>query len=40
MPRIGCGLAGGSWETIEPIIARTLGAKGLKVVVYDFRLQH
>ena len=24
MPRIGCGLAGGKWEHIEPIIFRTL----------------
>ncbi|WP_051887163.1 macro domain-containing protein [Chryseobacterium piperi] len=24
MPRIGCGLAGGKWEEIEPIIERTL----------------
>ncbi len=36
MPRIGCGLAGGSWEEIEPIIKRTLTDKGVEVVVYDF----
>jgi len=36
MPRIGCGLAGGSWEEIEPIINRTLTNKGVEVVVYDF----
>jgi hypothetical protein len=35
MPRIGCGLAGGKWEEIEPIIERTLVAKGMTVVVYD-----
>jgi O-acetyl-ADP-ribose deacetylase (regulator of RNase III) len=36
MPRIGCGLAGGSWEEIEPIIKRTLTDQGVEVVVYDF----
>lgn len=35
MPRIGCGLAGGSWDQIEPIITRTLVAAGLSVTVYD-----
>jgi hypothetical protein len=35
MPRIGCGLAGGQWEEIEPIIETTLGAKGVAVTVYD-----
>lgn len=36
MPRIGCGLAGGTWEEIEPIIERTLVAAGVQVMVYDF----
>jgi len=36
MPRIGCGLGGGKWETIEPIIKRTLIDKGVKVFVYDY----
>lgn len=36
MPRIGCGLAGGSWETIEPLISEAFSAFGLRVVVYDF----
>lgn len=36
MPRIGCGLAGGSWEQIEPIIERTLCAHDIAVYVYDF----
>jgi O-acetyl-ADP-ribose deacetylase (regulator of RNase III) len=36
MPRIGCGLAGGSWERIEPIITRTLSERGVAVTVYDF----
>ncbi len=33
MPRIGCGLAGGTWEKIEPIIAEEL--KTREVFVYD-----
>lgn len=33
MPRIGCGLAGGRWEDIEPIIERTLS--NVDVFVYD-----
>jgi len=36
MPRIGCGLAGGTWEKIEPIINDTLISKGIEVRVYDF----
>lgn len=36
MPRIGCGLAGGKWEMIEPIILKTLSNKNVEVVVYDF----
>ncbi|MCQ9634393.1 macro domain-containing protein [Chryseobacterium sp. WG23] len=36
MPRIGCGLAGGKWEQIEPIIERTLLNKNVEVYVYDF----
>lgn len=36
MPRIGCGLAGGKWEEIEPIIERTLLVKDVDVYVYDF----
>lgn len=35
-PRIGCGLAGGSWELIEPIIRETLCDKGVDVTIYDF----
>lgn len=35
MPRIGCGLAGGQWENIEPIIKRTLCASGVSTYVYD-----
>ncbi|WP_336689712.1 MULTISPECIES: macro domain-containing protein [unclassified Chryseobacterium] len=36
MPRIGCGLAGGKWEEIEPIIERTLLKNNVEVFVYDF----
>lgn len=36
MPRIGCGLAGGTWEKIEPLIIERLIDKGLSVTVYDF----
>jgi O-acetyl-ADP-ribose deacetylase (regulator of RNase III) len=35
MPRIGCGLAGGTWNRIEPIIADSLIASGIDVYVYD-----
>lgn len=36
MPRIGCGLAGGKWEEIEPIIKKTLLENSIEVYVYDF----
>lgn len=36
MPRIGCGLAGGSWDEVEPRVQRALGDKGVPVFVYDF----
>lgn len=32
-PRIGCGLAGGTWDKVEPIILETMG--DLDVTVYD-----
>jgi O-acetyl-ADP-ribose deacetylase (regulator of RNase III) len=35
MPRIGCGLAGGTWDRIEPLIQRTLVDAGLDAHVYD-----
>jgi O-acetyl-ADP-ribose deacetylase (regulator of RNase III) len=35
MPRIGCGLAGGEWSRVEPIIVETLCVKGIEVTVYD-----
>jgi O-acetyl-ADP-ribose deacetylase (regulator of RNase III) len=36
MPRIGCGLAGGRWERIEPIVIETLVARDVPTTVYDF----
>jgi len=36
MPRIGCGLAGGRWERVEPIIVRTLLEQDIDTIVYDF----
>ncbi|MGY5119721.1 macro domain-containing protein [Streptomyces sp. 900105755] len=35
MPRIGCGLAGGKWSRIEPLIAERLVGRGIAVTVYD-----
>jgi O-acetyl-ADP-ribose deacetylase (regulator of RNase III) len=35
MPKIGCGLAGGEWSHIEPIIVEILCGQGIEVVVYD-----
>ena len=37
MPRIGCGLAGGKWERIEPLLAARLADRGIAVTVYDHR---
>ena len=36
MPRIGCGLAGGKWEAVEPVIMEMLINKGIVVYVYDY----
>ncbi|GAA2499834.1 macro domain-containing protein [Winogradskya humida] len=36
MPRIGCGLAGGKWERIEPLVVESLCARDVPVTVYDF----
>ncbi|MEV3853614.1 macro domain-containing protein [Streptomyces sp. NPDC050095] len=35
MPRIGCGLAGGKWARVEPLVAEQLVARGISVTVYD-----
>ena len=36
MPRIGCGLAGGTWDRIEPLLKTSLTTNGIEVYVYDF----
>lgn len=36
MPRIGCGLAGGTWDEVEPIVRKTLADQDIPVTVYDF----
>ncbi|MEV6528915.1 macro domain-containing protein [Streptomyces sp. NPDC051639] len=35
MPRIGCGLAGGTWSRVEPLITQRLVQRGIAVTVYD-----
>ena len=35
LPRIGCGLAGGKWSEIEPLIERQICALNVPVFVYD-----
>ncbi|MFJ4679256.1 macro domain-containing protein [Kitasatospora sp. NPDC088783] len=35
MPRIGCGLAGGRWELVEPLIVEQLTRREVPVTVYD-----
>ncbi|MDH6115760.1 macro domain-containing protein [Kitasatospora sp. GAS204B] len=35
MPRIGCGLAGGRWERVEPLVLARLADRGIAVTVYD-----
>lgn len=34
-PRIGCGLAGGTWPEVEPLLTEYLINKGINVTVYD-----
>jgi O-acetyl-ADP-ribose deacetylase (regulator of RNase III) len=36
LPRIGCGLAGGRWERIEPLVVAALCDRDVAVTVYDF----
>lgn len=36
MPRIGCGLAGGTWDRIEPLIQESLLNNEIETYVYDF----
>ncbi|MFJ5779121.1 Appr-1-p processing protein [Streptomyces sp. NPDC093094] len=35
MPRIGCGLAGGRWSRVEPLVTGRLVRRGIPVTVYD-----
>ncbi|WP_405012673.1 macro domain-containing protein [Kitasatospora sp. NBC_01539] len=35
MPRIGCGLAGGNWTRVEPLVVSRLAERGVAVTVYD-----
>jgi O-acetyl-ADP-ribose deacetylase (regulator of RNase III) len=35
LPRIGCGLAGGTWKRVEPLIDARLCARDVPVTVYD-----
>lgn len=35
MPRIGTGLAGGTWAIVEEIVLQTLGQSGNEITVYD-----
>jgi O-acetyl-ADP-ribose deacetylase (regulator of RNase III) len=37
LPRIGCGLAGGEWREIEPLIEQQICALGVPVFVYDLQ---
>ncbi len=37
MPRIGCGLAGGTWDKIEPLIENSLLKRDIDTYVYDFK---
>ncbi|WP_240670308.1 Appr-1-p processing protein [Actinoplanes solisilvae] len=36
LPRIGCGLAGGRWNLIEPLVVAALCARDVGTTVYDF----
>jgi O-acetyl-ADP-ribose deacetylase (regulator of RNase III) len=35
MPRIGCGLVGGRWDRIEPLVVAALCERQIAVTVYD-----
>ena len=37
MPRIGCGLAGGTWDRMGPLLEEVFEGSGLSVTVYDFK---
>lgn len=35
LPRIGCGLAGGTWDKVEPLIQQSFVENGIETFVYD-----
>lgn len=35
IPRIGCGLGGGTWEKIEPLLEQEILKRGINITVYD-----
>ena len=37
MPRIGCGVAGGKWKKVEPLIQTQLCQRAIEVWVYDLQ---
>ncbi|MEV6636139.1 Appr-1-p processing protein [Actinoplanes sp. NPDC051470] len=36
LPRVGCGLSGGRWDRVEPLIVAALCQRDIPVTVYDF----
>jgi O-acetyl-ADP-ribose deacetylase (regulator of RNase III) len=36
MPRIGCGLAGGTWDEVRQLVQEELADQEIEVHVYDF----
>ncbi|MGI5239558.1 macro domain-containing protein [Dactylosporangium sp. CA-139066] len=36
MPRIGCGLAGGRWDRVEPLVVAALCERDIATTVYDY----
>ncbi|MCA6091031.1 hypothetical protein LE181_02440 [Streptomyces sp. SCA3-4] len=35
LPGIGCGLAGGTWDHVEPLLTTHLAAPGITTTVHD-----
>lgn len=38
LPRIGCGLAGGTWDRVEPLVQQFLSSRDIPVNVYDLAM--
>ena len=36
LPRLGCGLAGGEWSEVEPLIVAGISRRGVAAFVYDW----